>query len=65
MAPAEASAFDIVLNGLLDRYEAHVPDVDAILRAMADERMIERILLHSTYTAQAVGTSRDSRGRLP
>ncbi len=35
-----SSLLDIVLDGLLGRYKAHVPDVDAILRAMADEGMI-------------------------
>ncbi len=40
-APATPT-LDIVLNGLLDRYKAHVPDVDAILRAMADEGIIRR-----------------------
>jgi len=42
MAPSKASTLDIVLNGLLDRYKAHVPDVDAILRAMVAEGMIGR-----------------------
>jgi hypothetical protein len=40
MAPPRTSTLDTVLNGLLDRYKAHVPDVDAILRAMASEGMI-------------------------
>jgi hypothetical protein len=39
MTTAASSTLDIVLNGLLDRYKANVPDVDAILRAMADEGM--------------------------
>jgi hypothetical protein len=41
-ASPATSTLDIVLNGLLDRYKAHVPDVDAILLAMAEEGMIDR-----------------------
>jgi hypothetical protein len=40
MVPPAASTLDIVLNGLLDRYKAHVPDVDAIIRAMVSDGMI-------------------------
>ena len=40
MTTPASSTLDTVLNGLLDRYRAHVPDVDAILRAMAEEGMI-------------------------
>jgi len=40
MTTPASSPLDTVLNGLLDRYRAHVPDVDAILRAMAEEGMI-------------------------
>ena len=40
MATPTPATLDVVLNGLLDRYKAHVPDVDAILRAMAEDGMI-------------------------
>jgi hypothetical protein len=34
MTMTEPSTLAFVLDGLLDRYKAHVPDVDAVLRAM-------------------------------
>lgn len=42
MTTPAGSTLDVVLNGLLDRYKAHVPDVDAVVGAF-----------ESTYTAQA------------
>jgi hypothetical protein len=42
MSDRAASTLDVVLNGLLDRYKAHVPDVDAIVGAMVTEGIIRR-----------------------
>ena len=41
MTTPASSPLGFVLNGLLDRYKAHVPDVDAILFAMAAAGIIE------------------------
>jgi hypothetical protein len=40
MSAPGLSTLDIVLNGLLDRYKAHVPDVNGILNAMASGGII-------------------------
>jgi hypothetical protein len=42
MSRSEVSTLDTVLNGLLDRYKAHVPDVDAIVGAMVADGIIRQ-----------------------
>jgi hypothetical protein len=42
MTVPATSTLDVVLNGLLDRYTAHVPDVDGILRAMVAEGIVRQ-----------------------
>jgi hypothetical protein len=42
MTVPATSTLDVVLNGLLDRYKTHVPDVDGILRAMVADGIIRQ-----------------------
>jgi hypothetical protein len=42
MSAPVTSTLDVVLDGLLDRYRAHVPDVEALLRAMVADGIVNR-----------------------